>query len=112
MSTDETLSLDLLGSAAAPAARRRAPRRKKKQEFSLRVFGATWSPVWPLVCDILDTLEADGVPVERVDVDVDAPAAEHDRIVTIPTILVLREGTERRRLMGAVSLDELRAHVR
>ena len=81
-------------------------------ELSLMAFGATWVAPWQLLAAVLDRLEADGVGVTRVDVDEDEAAAERHRIVSLPTLLVLRGGEERRRLLGAVSEDELRRHLR
>ena len=112
MSTMSPLALDLPGAslAVAPKQRRRAVK-KVNASWSLQAFGAPWCAPWELLGGVLDTLEADGVPVERIDVDADPQAAERHRILILPTILVLRDGTERRRILGAVSLAELRAHL-
>lgn len=108
------VGVDLLGQAApAPPTRKRRTRRKAPApQWSLRAFGATWCPVWPLLRTELDKLTADGLKVDVVDVDDDPAAAEEHRIIVLPTILILRDGSERRRITGAVSRDELKAAVR
>src|SRR5690606_36498210 len=103
--------LDLLGMPTQAASKRRPRARKPKPQRSLHAFGAKWCPPWALMNEMFDELEADGVPIVRVDVDADPTSAERFRIISLPTILVLREGAERRRLVGAISAAELREHV-
>lgn len=103
--------LDLLGMPSPAPPKKRSRARKPKPQWSLHAFGAKWCAPWPLVNEMLDELEASGVPVVRVDVDADPTSAERFRIISLPTILVLREGVERRRVVGAISAAELRAHV-
>jgi thioredoxin-like negative regulator of GroEL len=75
-------------------------------------FGAAWSPPWRLLAAALADLAAEGVTVETIDVDADPAAAERHRITTVPTILVMAGGGERRRVTGAVSPAQLRQLVR
>lgn len=104
-----------LDGLAAPVPARRTrrarPAAKAATTWSLVAFGAAWCAPWPLLHPVLEQIDADGVPVEFVDVDRDAAAAERYRVVTLPTLVVLRDGTERRRITGAVSAGELRGFV-
>lgn len=111
MSTElEAVTLD--GLAPAPPRRTRKPRAKKPvAQWSVIAFGATWCAPWSLLAPVLDDLADDGIPVQRHDVDVDAATAERYRIITLPTLLLLRDGTERRRITGAVSAAELRGFM-
>jgi len=79
--------------------------------LTLLAAGATWAPPWTLLQPTLDRLEEAGITVTRVDVDEDEAAAEKYRIISVPTILVLRGTEERRRFIGAVGYDELYAAV-
>lgn len=74
----------------------------------MRAFGSAWCPVWSLLCTSLQELTADGIRVELVDVDADPIAAERARIVVLPTVLLLRDGSERRRVLGATSAGHVR----
>lgn len=49
------------------------------------------------------------VPVYRVDIDRDLPVAERFGVMSIPTVLILRGGTEVERLDGLITDDALRA---
>lgn len=111
MPSPASAPLDLLGAPAPASPKRRSRAKKPAAQWSLQAFGAKWCPPWALLGAIFDELEAQGVPVVRVDVDADPQAAERARIITLPTIVILREGQERRRVVGAVSLAELRAFV-
>lgn len=57
----------------------------------------------------LDSLSHDGVTVDMIDVDEDPAAAERHRIISLPTILVMRGTEERRRIVGATNGQELLA---
>lgn len=75
---------------------------------SLLAFGAPWCTPWTILSPDLDALAADTKAVTRINVDEDPGTAEHYRVVSLPTFVILEGGTERRRLTGAVSLEELR----
>jgi thioredoxin 1 len=75
--------------------------------LALLCFGARWAPPWVLLQPALDRLAAAGADIRRVDLDLDPVAAEQHRIITVPTLIVLRGTVERRRILGAVSEAEL-----
>lgn len=91
---------------------RRRGTAKPAVESTLLVFTATWSPPSVLLGKTLDALEADGVTVTRVDVDADDVTAERFRVISVPTVVVLRGEQERRRFLGAVSATDLRDALR
>ena len=74
----------------------------------LVAFGATWCVPWLLLQEHLDALESGGLPVRRVDVDVWPQHAESFRVVSMPTLVWVHNGAERRRIIGAVGPDALR----
>jgi thioredoxin-like negative regulator of GroEL len=78
----------------------------------LMVFGARWAAPWIPLQGALDRIAADGIEVERVDIDENDAAAERHRIISVPTVLVLRGEQERRRVTGAVSEADLRSLLR
>ena len=99
--------VDLLGQTTSAPARKRKPRTPPAQ-WALTAFGASWCAPWPLLREQLQVLTGEGVKVTFVDVDADPGAAERHRIITLPTILVLRDGAEKRRVTGAASVQDLR----
>lgn len=72
-------------------------------------FGASWCAPWQVLRPSVEELVAAGLPVRLVDVDEEAGLAETHRVISLPTFVLLREGAERRRILGAVSAAELRA---
>jgi len=49
------------------------------------------------------------VPVYRVDIDRDMPVAERFKVMSIPTLLIIRDGREVERLDGLITEADLRA---
>lgn len=72
-------------------------------------FGAAWSGPWKLIAGILAGLEERGTKVVRVDVDAHPALADRYAVVSVPTFVVMVEGREVRRYLGAVSASELEA---
>lgn len=54
------------------------------------------------------TEHGDRVPVYRVDIDRDLPIAERFRVMSLPTVLVIQDGTEIERLDGLITEAHLR----
>lgn len=52
------------------------------------------------------------VPVYRVDIETDMPAAERFNVMSIPTVVVFRGGEEIERLDGLITESELNAAFR
>jgi thioredoxin 1 len=88
--------------------RRKAKDTAAPEDLSLLAFGASWCGPWQLLQPIFARIEADGTAIRRVDVDTDEATAERFRVISLPTIVVLRGGDERRRVMGAISESELK----
>lgn len=91
---------------------RRARVKAAQEPLSLLAFGARWCAPWLLLQPALERLEQDGVTIRRVDVDEDEAAAERHRVISLPTLIVMRGGEERRRLLGAVSESDLRLYLK
>lgn len=79
----------------------------------LLAFGASWSVPWRLLSPVLDDLAGDPLAeckVQVVDVDTDPGLADHHRVVSVPTFVIVDPtGNETRRVTGAVSPGELTA---
>lgn len=102
----EPAGLDL----ALPAApKRRARKRAPKHTWVVRAFGASWCAPWPLAREQLQLLADDGVSVVIHDVDADSAVAERHRIIAVPTVVIERDGQERRRVLGAFDAGDIRA---
>lgn len=72
-------------------------------------FGAGWAAPWRLLAPALARLEGEGVAVVRVDCDHQPEVAETWRVVSLPTFVLLDDGSETRRWVGAVSGSALSA---
>ncbi|WP_202638697.1 thioredoxin family protein [Bailinhaonella thermotolerans] len=77
----------------------------------LLVFSAAWCPVGSLLRAAAEEAAASpgAVPVCLVDVDRHADLAERLRVVTVPTAILLVDGRERRRRVGAMGAADLAA---
>lgn len=89
----------------------RPRRRSPAPARTLLAFGAAWSPPWRLLRAGIEALASDEVRVQCVDVDEDPATAERYRVITVPTVLILVDGKERRRVTGAVSPAALKEMV-
>lgn len=103
---------------AAPApkqkSKRRRSTRKPRATWSLKIFTAQWCAPWPILDKQLRALEEEtpSFKIERIDVDDEPVEAERHRIIVLPTILVLRNGEERQRLLGAWNAEDLKKHLK
>lgn len=80
------------------------------------VFGARWCAPFQLLAKARGRLqrsaEKAGVVYREIDVDADPAEARRHGIVSLPSFLVLSDGRERQRLVGAVGDDELSGLLR
>jgi S1-C subfamily serine protease len=60
---------------------------------------------------VLAALERDGVPVQDIDVVAHPDLARRFQLQAIPTLILLQEGQEVRRVVGATSLEKLREQL-
>jgi thioredoxin len=77
-------------------------------------FWAEWCPPCRALAPELDRLAAehgDDVLVAKVDIDTNPELVERFAIASIPTLVFVREGEERDRLVGVASKSDLLAHV-
>jgi thioredoxin 1 len=75
----------------------------------LLAFGARWCGPWRLLTPVLERLRTDGHQVLTVDVDEHPGFADRWAVVSLPTFVVVRDGSEIRRWLGAVSGTDLAA---
>lgn len=83
-----------------------------RRDVKVVAYGADWVPPWPLLRDKLQSLKADNIQVGHVDVAADPAAAERAHVVALPTVVVLADGKERRRFIGAVTVEQIRSTVK
>ena len=77
-------------------------------ETVLLDFTADWCPPCQQMAPVVAELERQGYRVERVIVDRDRVRASQFRVANIPTFVVLKDGRESTRLVGACPAESLR----
>lgn len=83
---------------------------KKSKGVSLAMFGSTWSVPSQIILSKLVELKGsvlNGRPMSYVDTDLDPYYADRLDIVSLPSFVYFINGEEVRRIIGAVSIDEL-----
>lgn len=71
-------------------------------------FSATWCGPCQQVAPVVSKLARQGMPIRKVDFDREKKLAEHFRIETIPTFVLVIDGREVDRVSGVVSESTLR----
>lgn len=76
---------------------------------SIKIYSASWYPGHQLLEWAVPSLEEKlpDVSVEIVNVDDNLIEAEQQKIVTIPTVVLFKDGESKRRMSGAVGLPEI-----
>ena len=72
-------------------------------------FWATWCGPCMRQAPIIEEIEAEGYTVGKVDVDQEPALAQQFRIMSIPTLLVFKNGKEANRVVGLTSKNDLLA---
>lgn len=72
-------------------------------------FWATWCPPCRMVAPILDSIgeEQEEIVVGKVNVDEERRLAQDFQVVNIPTLVVMKDGGEVNRSVGAISKQEI-----
>jgi len=76
-------------------------------ETVLYDFQATWCGPCKMMAPVVQRLEAEGYPVREVDVDRDAALASRYGVTNIPCFVLIVDGQERGRVIGATSYERL-----
>ncbi len=76
-------------------------------ETVLYDFQATWCGPCKMMAPVVQRLEAEGYPVREVDVDRDAALAGRYGVTNIPCFVLVVDGQERGRIIGATSYERL-----
>lgn len=80
---------------------------------NLLVFHAVWCPPCKMLKPVLEEFsEKDNIDVYRVDIDQDKAFAIENQVMSIPTILVYKDGQVLDRLMGYMPYAQLSAKVK
>lgn len=72
-------------------------------------FWATWCGPCMRQGPIVEALGEEGFAVGKVDVDAQPELAQRFRIMSIPTLIVFKDGKEYKKMIGLTSKEELKA---
>ena len=81
----------------------------KSEKPILIDFWATWCGPCMRQGPVVEELAEEGYAVGKVDVDQNMGLAQQFRVVSIPTLILFKDGTEVKRFVGLTSKDELKA---
>ena len=71
-------------------------------------FWATWCGPCMRQGPVVEELAEEGYAVGKVDVDQNMALAQQFRVVSIPTLIVFKNGQEVKRMVGVTSKEELK----
>ena len=75
-------------------------------------FWATWCGPCQRQGPIIDQMAADGLNVGKVNVDEQPELAQHFRVMSIPTLIVVKNGKEVQRAVGLHAREQLEEMLR
>lgn len=81
----------------------------KSEKPILIDFWATWCGPCMRQGPIVEELAEEGYAVGKVDVDQNMALAQQFRVVSIPTLILFKDGTEAKRFVGLTSKEELKS---
>lgn len=73
-------------------------------------FSATWCGPCKSLASSLEGVDI-GVPVEVVDIDENSKVAREYQIRSVPTMILIEDGKEKSRLLGANSVETIKKWV-
>ena len=81
----------------------------KSEKPILIDFWATWCGPCMRQGTIVEELAEEGYAVGKVDVDQNMALAQQFRVVSIPTMILFKDGAEAKRFVGLTSKEELKS---
>ena len=81
----------------------------KSEKPILIDFWATWCGPCMRQGPVVEELAEEGYAVGKEDVDQNMALAQQFRVVSIPTLILFKDGTEVKRFVGLTSKEELKA---
>ena len=81
----------------------------KSEKPILIDFWAPWCGPCMRQGPVVEELAEEGYAVGKVDVDQNMALAQQFRVVSIPTLILFKDGTEVKRFVGLTSKEELKA---
>ena len=81
----------------------------KSEKPILIDFWATWCGPCMRQGPVVEELAEEGYAVGKVDVDQNMALAQQFRVVSIPTLILFKDGTEVKRFVGLTPKEELKA---
>ena len=80
----------------------------KSEKPILIDFWATWCGPCMRQGPVVEELAEEGYAVGKVDVDQNMALAQQFRVVSIPTLILFKDGTEVKRFVGLTSKEDLK----
>ena len=81
----------------------------KSEKPILIDFWATWCGPCKRQGPVVEELAEEGYAVGKVDVDQNMALAQQFRVVSIPTLILFKDGAEAQRFVGLTSKEELKS---
>ena len=81
----------------------------KSEKPVLIDFWATWCGPCMRQGPVVEELAEEGYAVGKVDVDQNMALAQQFRVVSVPTLILFKNGTEVQRFVGLTSKEELKS---
>ena len=81
----------------------------KSEKPILIDFWATWCGPCMRQGPVVEELAEEGYAVGKVDVDQNMSLAQQFRVVSIPTLILFKDGAEAQRFVGLTSKEELKS---
>ena len=72
-------------------------------------FWADWCGPCKMMSPVVEELAEEGYTVGKVDVDQNMALAQQFRVVSIPTLILFKDGAEVKRFVGLTSKEELKS---